>query len=95
MLSNNIYSSELNKTWMCGSKFQFIHIIVSLQMETNKENRALNLLSRPLTYSNMQSFLYWFLEDMERAIIRDLVSHILVFSLHLLKAVDFAAELDW
>ncbi|XP_023007700.1 DNA mismatch repair protein MSH5 isoform X3 [Cucurbita maxima] len=34
------------------------------------------------------------LEDMERAIIRDLVSHILVFSLHLLKAVDFAAELD-
>ncbi|XP_038903564.1 DNA mismatch repair protein MSH5 isoform X1 [Benincasa hispida] len=34
------------------------------------------------------------LEDMERAIIRDLVSHILVFSAHLLKAVDFAAELD-
>ncbi|XP_031404355.1 DNA mismatch repair protein MSH5-like [Punica granatum] len=32
--------------------------------------------------------------DMERAIIRDLVSHILVFSAHLLEAVNFAAELD-
>ncbi|KAK4795156.1 hypothetical protein SAY86_013150 [Trapa natans] len=32
--------------------------------------------------------------DMERAIIRDLVSHILVFSKHLLEAVNFAAELD-
>lgn len=33
--------------------------------------------------------------DMERAITRDLVSHILLFSDHLLKAVNFAAELDW
>ncbi|KAK2990032.1 hypothetical protein RJ640_004710 [Escallonia rubra] len=32
--------------------------------------------------------------DMERAITRDLVSHILLFSEHLLKAVNFAAELD-
>ncbi|KAI3948865.1 hypothetical protein MKX01_022279 [Papaver californicum] len=32
--------------------------------------------------------------DMERAIIRDLVSHVLVFSSHLIKAVNFAAELD-
>ena len=32
---------------------------------------------------------------MERAITRDLVSHILLFSMHLLKAVSFAAELDW
>lgn len=32
---------------------------------------------------------------MERAITRDLVSHILLFSTHLLKAVNFAAELDW
>ncbi|KAL5805233.1 hypothetical protein ACOSQ3_032033 [Xanthoceras sorbifolium] len=32
--------------------------------------------------------------DMERAVIRDLVSHILLFSNHLLKAVNFAAELD-
>lgn len=35
------------------------------------------------------------LKDMERAITRDLVSHVLVFSTHLLKAVNFAAELDW
>ncbi|KAJ8754599.1 hypothetical protein K2173_010690 [Erythroxylum novogranatense] len=32
--------------------------------------------------------------DMERAIIRDLVSHILLFSAHLLKAANFTAELD-
>lgn len=32
--------------------------------------------------------------DMERAITRDLVMHITLFTTHLLKAVDFAAELD-
>jgi len=32
---------------------------------------------------------------MERAITRDLVSHVLLFSDHLLKAINFAAELDW
>ncbi|KAL9226114.1 hypothetical protein vseg_001964 [Gypsophila vaccaria] len=32
--------------------------------------------------------------DMERVIIRDLISHVLLFSTHLLKAVNFAAELD-
>ncbi|KAK9005992.1 hypothetical protein V6N11_035046 [Hibiscus sabdariffa] len=32
--------------------------------------------------------------DMERAIIRDLVSHVLTFSTHLHKAVNFASELD-
>ncbi|XP_043810856.1 DNA mismatch repair protein MSH5 isoform X5 [Manihot esculenta] len=32
--------------------------------------------------------------DMERAIIRDLVSHIILFSAYLLKAVNFVAELD-
>lgn len=41
------------------------------------------------------SFFSNFLEDIERAIIRDLVSHIQVFSAHLLMAVNFAAELDW
>ncbi|KAJ4844394.1 MutS protein msh5 [Turnera subulata] len=32
--------------------------------------------------------------DMERAVVRDLVSHILLFSEHMLKAVNFVAELD-
>ncbi|XP_039170678.1 DNA mismatch repair protein MSH5 isoform X5 [Eucalyptus grandis] len=32
--------------------------------------------------------------DMERAIIRDLILHILTFSAHLLEAVNFAAEVD-
>ncbi|XP_038903565.1 DNA mismatch repair protein MSH5 isoform X2 [Benincasa hispida] len=43
---------------------------------------------------NLLGDIYHKILDMERAIIRDLVSHILVFSAHLLKAVDFAAELD-
>ncbi|XP_004149586.1 DNA mismatch repair protein MSH5 [Cucumis sativus] len=43
---------------------------------------------------NLLGDIYHKILDMERAIIRDLVSHILVFSLHLHKAVDFAAELD-
>lgn len=33
--------------------------------------------------------------DMERAIIRDLVSRMLQFTPQLIKAVNFAAELDW
>lgn len=41
------------------------------------------------------SFIKFIDTDMERAITRDLVSHILLFSEHLLKAVNFAAELDW
>ncbi|XP_022151299.1 DNA mismatch repair protein MSH5 [Momordica charantia] len=43
---------------------------------------------------NLLGDIYHKILDMERAIIRDLVSHVLVFSQHLLKAVDFAAELD-
>lgn len=34
-------------------------------------------------------------QDMERAITRDLAKHILQFSAPILKAVNFAAELDW
>ncbi|TQD71858.1 hypothetical protein C1H46_042607 [Malus baccata] len=44
---------------------------------------------------NLLGDIYHKILDMERAITRDLVSHILVFSEHLLKAVNFAAELDW
>ncbi|GMH05755.1 hypothetical protein Nepgr_007595 [Nepenthes gracilis] len=32
--------------------------------------------------------------DMERVILRDLISHVLLFSMHLVKAANFAAELD-
>lgn len=49
-----------------------------------------------LFYSNFLKavhLLIW--KDMERAITRDLVSHVLLFSDHLLKAINFAAELDW
>ncbi|KAJ4725114.1 DNA mismatch repair protein MSH5 [Melia azedarach] len=43
---------------------------------------------------NLLGDIYHKILDMERAIVRDLVSHILLFSNHLLKAVNFAAELD-
>ncbi|KAI9161743.1 hypothetical protein LWI28_020312 [Acer negundo] len=44
---------------------------------------------------NLLGDIYHKILDMERAVIRDLVSHILLFSNHLLKAVNFSAELDW
>ncbi|XP_006452401.2 DNA mismatch repair protein MSH5 isoform X2 [Citrus sinensis] len=43
---------------------------------------------------NLLGDIYHKILDMERAITRDLVSHICLFSDHLLKAVNFAAELD-
>ncbi|XP_004295833.1 PREDICTED: DNA mismatch repair protein MSH5 [Fragaria vesca subsp. vesca] len=43
---------------------------------------------------NLLGDIYHKILDMERAITRDLVSHILLFSTHLLKAVNFVAELD-
>ncbi|KDP39150.1 hypothetical protein JCGZ_00907 [Jatropha curcas] len=43
---------------------------------------------------NLLGDIYHKILDMERAIIRDLVSHIHLFSGHLLKAVNFVAELD-
>ncbi|KAM3696380.1 hypothetical protein ACJW31_06G034100 [Castanea mollissima] len=43
---------------------------------------------------NLLGDIYHKILDMERVITRDLVTHILLFSAHLLKAVNFAAELD-
>ncbi|KAH7842300.1 hypothetical protein Vadar_003750 [Vaccinium darrowii] len=50
--------------------------------------------SKTRELDNLLGDIYHKILDMERAIIRDLVSHILPFSAHLLKAVSFAAELD-
>ncbi|KAI3755927.1 hypothetical protein L1987_55737 [Smallanthus sonchifolius] len=43
---------------------------------------------------NLLGDIYHKILDMEIAITRDLVSHILEFSMHLLKGINFAAELD-
>ncbi|XP_010545519.1 PREDICTED: DNA mismatch repair protein MSH5 isoform X3 [Tarenaya hassleriana] len=43
---------------------------------------------------NLLGDIYHKILDMERAITRDLLSHVLLFSAHLLKAVNFVAELD-
>ncbi|GFZ07409.1 MUTS-homologue 5 [Actinidia rufa] len=50
--------------------------------------------SKTRELDNLLGDIYHKILDMERAITRDLVSHILPFSMHLLKAVNFAAELD-
>ncbi|KAL8269152.1 hypothetical protein R6Q59_000103, partial [Mikania micrantha] len=44
---------------------------------------------------NLLGDIYHKILDMERAITRDLVSHILEFLMHLLKGINFVAELDW
>ncbi|CAH8337021.1 unnamed protein product [Eruca vesicaria subsp. sativa] len=43
---------------------------------------------------NLLGDIYHKILDMERAIVRDLLSHTLLFSAHLLRAVNFVAELD-
>ncbi|KAI4314224.1 hypothetical protein L6164_027157 [Bauhinia variegata] len=43
---------------------------------------------------NLLGDIYHKILDMERAITRDLLSHLLLFSTHLIKAANFAAELD-
>ncbi|THG06271.1 hypothetical protein TEA_006046 [Camellia sinensis var. sinensis] len=50
--------------------------------------------SKTQELDNLLGDIYHKILDMKRAITRDLVSQILLFSAHLLKAVNFAAELD-
>ncbi|OAP02708.1 MSH5 [Arabidopsis thaliana] len=50
--------------------------------------------SKTRELDNLLGDIYHKILDMERAIIRDLLSHTLLFSAHLLKAVNFVAELD-
>ncbi|XP_058072392.1 DNA mismatch repair protein MSH5 isoform X4 [Magnolia sinica] len=50
--------------------------------------------SKTRELDNLLGDVYHKILDMERAITRDLVSHMLLFSTHLHKAVTFAAELD-
>ncbi|GMP52418.1 hypothetical protein CsSME_00018237 [Camellia sinensis var. sinensis] len=61
--------------------------------ETTLENlQDFEFATREL--DNLLGDIYHKILDMERAITGDLVSQILLFSAHLLKAVNFAAELD-
>lgn len=50
--------------------------------------------SKTRELDNLLGDIYHKILDMERAITRDLVSHIILFTPHLVKAVNFAAELD-
>ncbi|XP_071733710.1 DNA mismatch repair protein MSH5-like [Rutidosis leptorrhynchoides] len=50
--------------------------------------------AKPRELDSLLGDIYHKILDTERAITRDLVSHILEFSMHLLKGVNFAAELD-
>ncbi|GAB2277770.1 MutS protein msh5 [Dionaea muscipula] len=50
--------------------------------------------SKTRELDNLLGDIYHKVLDMERAILRDLISHVFLFSTHLQKAVNFAAELD-
>uniref|UniRef100_A0A803LY58 DNA mismatch repair protein MSH5 n=1 Tax=Chenopodium quinoa TaxID=63459 RepID=A0A803LY58_CHEQI len=50
--------------------------------------------SKTRELDNLLGDIYHKILDMERVITRDLISHVLLFSTHLLKAMNFAAELD-
>ncbi|CAA7399999.1 unnamed protein product [Spirodela intermedia] len=60
----------------------------------DNENKFYYHTSKTRELDNLLGDIYHKILDMERAIIRDLVSHILQFSLPLIKAANFAAELD-
>ncbi|KAH9614022.1 hypothetical protein KSS87_017478 [Heliosperma pusillum] len=60
----------------------------------NEPRRFFYRTSKTRELDDVLGDIYHKILDMERVIIRDLISHILLFSTHLLKAVTFAAELD-
>ncbi|KAH9617835.1 hypothetical protein KSS87_000841 [Heliosperma pusillum] len=60
----------------------------------NEPRRFFYRTSKTRELDDILGDIYHKILDMERVIIRDLISHILLFSTHLLKAVTFAAELD-
>ncbi|KAL8162548.1 hypothetical protein V2J09_014037 [Rumex salicifolius] len=61
----------------------------------NEMLRSYYRTSKTRELDHLLGDIYHKILDMERAVTRDLLSHVLLFSSHLLKAVNFAAELDW
>ncbi|XP_060207325.1 DNA mismatch repair protein MSH5 isoform X12 [Lycium barbarum] len=62
--------------------------------EEGEHRRSFYHTAKTKELDNLLGDIYHKILDMERAITRDLVSHILQFSVHVHKAVSFAAELD-
>ncbi|XP_074291392.1 DNA mismatch repair protein MSH5-like isoform X2 [Silene latifolia] len=60
----------------------------------NEPRRFFYRTSKTRELDDILGDIYHKILDMERVIIRDLISHVLLFLAHLLKAVNFAAELD-
>ncbi|KAK9733277.1 hypothetical protein RND81_04G056600 [Saponaria officinalis] len=60
----------------------------------NEQRRYFYRTSKTRELDVVLGDIYHKILDMERVITRDLISHVLLFSTHLLKAVNFAAELD-
>ncbi|CAO2833577.1 unnamed protein product [Amaranthus hypochondriacus] len=60
----------------------------------NEPKRFFYRTSKTRELDDLLGDIYHKILDMERVITRDLISHVLLFSTHLLKAVNFAAELD-
>ncbi|KAG9146748.1 hypothetical protein Leryth_005075 [Lithospermum erythrorhizon] len=63
--------------------------------EDKDTKRSYYRTAKTLELDSLLGDLYHKILDMERAIMGDLVSRILQFSVHITKAVNFAAEVDW
>ncbi|KAB5534340.1 hypothetical protein DKX38_017426 [Salix brachista] len=94
-----IFEEKLDETSLLKPQdFEFVASRCFFPMLMERLKDISIVLQRQENWMNFwETFITRFLVcilDMERAITRDLVSHVLLFSDHLLKAINFAAELD-
>ncbi|BAB02831.1 unnamed protein product [Arabidopsis thaliana] len=86
-----VYIQQIGGSEVSRFKFDISSIQCYILKETQ---RFFYHTSKTRELDNLLGDIYHKILDMERAIIRDLLSHTLLFSAHLLKAVNFVAELD-
>ncbi|XP_047306784.1 DNA mismatch repair protein MSH5 isoform X2 [Impatiens glandulifera] len=85
-----IFQEKLNERTLDS----FEDIEFAFSDEDGETKRFFYRTSKTRELDNLLGDIYHKILDMERILIRDLVAHIIQFSPHLLKAVNFAAELD-
>ncbi|XP_050216357.1 DNA mismatch repair protein MSH5 isoform X2 [Mercurialis annua] len=85
-----IFEEKLDESWL--DKLQNFEFVFS--DADGETKRFFYRTPKTRELDNLLGDIYHKILDMERAITRDLVSHILLFSAFLFKAVNFVAELD-
>ncbi|XP_020590797.1 DNA mismatch repair protein MSH5 isoform X5 [Phalaenopsis equestris] len=83
-----IFAEKLDEETLEKNDFEYVF------SEDGEEKMFFYRTAKTRELDNLLGDIYHKILDMERAIIRDLVSRILHFAPHLVKAVNFAAELD-